>query len=231
MWGMVQPTRRSSSTSTGSAMSLPPSLASLDGVFNSVIALATNNVWAVGDYCVSSTCGTTHTLVAHWNGSTWSQVPSPNPSINSELFGIAAISPVNIWATGSEYAGESTPAGPLTENWNGFRWSVVPATSANSFTNTLRAVAAVPTGRMAWAVGDYQAGASGPSRKRSLSISRACCRSDTQTVSGASRRAKRLRRGRLAASPSRKQTYEKALDTHPDTSGRCSGSVCPNGLR
>jgi hypothetical protein len=146
-------------------MSLPPSLASLDGVFNSVIALATNNVWAVGDYCVSSTCGTTHTLVAHWNGSTWSQVPSPNPSINSELFGIAAIAPVNIWATGSEYAGGSTPAGPLTENWNGFRWSVVPATSATSFTNTLRAVAADPTGRMAWAVGDYQAGASGAFEK------------------------------------------------------------------
>ncbi len=147
--------------STWSAMSLPVSLTSLDGAFRSVVALATNNVWAVGYDIDPSSGAYTHTLVAHWNGATWSQVPSPNPGTDSALFGIAAVSSFSIWATGSEYGGGSTPAGPLTEYWNGCQWTVEPATSANSIANTLRAVAAVPMQNTAWAVGDYAAGATG----------------------------------------------------------------------
>jgi hypothetical protein len=41
----------------------------------------------------------------------------------------------------------------------------VPATSANSLDNTLRAVAADPARRKAWAAGDYQAGAVGALEK------------------------------------------------------------------
>lgn len=147
-----------------SVSSLPASLTSLNGLFNSVDALATNNVWAAGEYSDPST-GYIRTLVAHWNGSSWSRVPSPNPSTDSELFGIAAMSPTSIWATGSEYGGGFAPAGPLTEYWNGCQWSVVPATSANSLGNTLRAVAAGLGLSAPWAVGDYAAGATGAFEK------------------------------------------------------------------
>jgi hypothetical protein len=79
-----------------SVASLPSSFSGLDGPFTSVVAFATNNVLAVGWYCGPSTCGTVHTLVTHCNGSTWSRVPSPDPSNYSELFGIAAMSPTSI---------------------------------------------------------------------------------------------------------------------------------------
>ncbi|HEY4388878.1 MAG TPA: hypothetical protein VGN34_30885, partial [Ktedonobacteraceae bacterium] len=45
------------------------------------------------------------TLIEHWNGSTWSVVPSPSPGSSPAssfnfLNGIEALSPHNIWAVG-----------------------------------------------------------------------------------------------------------------------------------
>ncbi len=150
--------------STWSVASLPTSLTSLDGHFNSVGALATNNAWAVGDYYDLPT-NRNHTLVAHWNGSTWSPVPSPDGSTFDRFYGIAATSATSIWATGDQYVCGSGPAGPLTEYWDGCQWRVVPAASANSFDNTLLAVAAGPMLSTPVAVGDYQYGATGAFEK------------------------------------------------------------------
>ena len=61
------------------------------------------------------------TLILHWDGSRWSQVPSPNVSGGAnQLFGITAISANDIWAVGT--AGGA----PLAMRWNGSDWSVVP---------------------------------------------------------------------------------------------------------
>jgi len=58
-----------------------------------VAAMAANDVWAVGTYYASG--GPYHTLIEHWNGSSWSAVPSPP---GGSLFGAVAAN--NIWAVG-----------------------------------------------------------------------------------------------------------------------------------
>jgi hypothetical protein len=42
-----------------------------------------------------------NTLILHWNGTTWAQVPSPSPGDSSNtLWGVAATSASNAWAVG-----------------------------------------------------------------------------------------------------------------------------------
>src|SRR5439155_8234489 len=61
--------------------------------------MAANDVWAVGTYYASG--GPYHTLIEHWNGSSWNAVPSPP---GGSLFGVEAVSERsdanNIWAVG-----------------------------------------------------------------------------------------------------------------------------------
>src|SRR5262249_355882 len=98
-----------------------------------------SDVWAVGFYYN----GPRQTLVEHWNGSTWSVVPSPNPDMDDDtLNGVTAISSSDVWAVGA--AGTGT----LTEHWNGSVWSVVP----NPGTGDFAAVSAVSSSNV-WAVG------------------------------------------------------------------------------
>jgi hypothetical protein len=59
-------------------------------------------------------------LVEHWDGTSWSQVgsPDPNPNLSRNLRAIAAISASDIWAAGTVGI----------ENWNGTSWSLVSST-------------------------------------------------------------------------------------------------------
>jgi hypothetical protein len=85
-----------------------------------VTALSPTNVWAVGIGPGARRNSFPRATIVHWDGTSWSIVPSQNPKTNvsSGLGSIAAISANDIWATGSD-------AGPLVENWNGTNWSVV----------------------------------------------------------------------------------------------------------
>ena len=66
----------------------------------SVAAVSASNVWAVGFSTDSTT--TDHTLIEHWNGTSWSVVKSPSPGSGSDsLSGVAAISANNVWAVGA----------------------------------------------------------------------------------------------------------------------------------
>src|SRR5438067_982720 len=81
-------------------------------------AVAAHAVWAVGDYYSSS--GSVQTLVEHWNGSTWSTVPSPNPGMGyNYLSGVGAVSAHDVWAVGNYAAGSSGADQTLAEHWNG----------------------------------------------------------------------------------------------------------------
>jgi hypothetical protein len=64
----------------------------------------------VGDYISSGPGDPTLTLVEHWNGTAWTQVPSPNPSGDNELDGVAATSASNAWAVGFY-----SPSGPTLQ--------------------------------------------------------------------------------------------------------------------
>jgi hypothetical protein len=115
-----------------------------------VAATSATDAWAVGDYINNS--DTAHqTLIEHWNGIAWKQVPSPNPSSTySVLFGVTATSPTNAWAYG-----EFNPipgAKPLIVHWNGTTWKQVP--SPNPGAAVLAGITATSSAN-AWAVGGY----------------------------------------------------------------------------
>src|SRR5439155_2016741 len=68
-----------------------------------VVALSANDIWAVGEY-IDSSGVYRRTLVEHWNGTSWSVVPSPNGS----LHGVAAVASNDLWAVGYRQNRNST---------------------------------------------------------------------------------------------------------------------------
>jgi hypothetical protein len=102
---------------------------------NAVTALAPNNVWAVGfsTPVAPPKEAATLTLIEHWDGTSWTVVPSPNVGPNSEfqsnnLFGITAISSTDIWAFGSSFlANGSGNQQTLLMHWDGNAWSIAPS--------------------------------------------------------------------------------------------------------
>ena len=69
-----------------------------DNFLNGVAATSAGNAWAVG----SAANGVMDlTLILRWNGTSWTQVASPNPGSSNDLNGVAASSPSNAWAVGS----------------------------------------------------------------------------------------------------------------------------------
>lgn len=133
-----------------------PNVANSDNHLIAVAALSNANVWAVGNaFALSSQ--TTTTLIEHWNGSSWTIMPSPSPGESGNgLLGVAYIGSNDIWAVGfqqSQISGQIT----LIEHWNGSAWSVVPSpnsTTPNASADALYGVAAVSTNNV-WAVGSY----------------------------------------------------------------------------
>jgi hypothetical protein len=99
------------------------------GGFYAVATLGTSNAWAVGNYPVTSHPRTDKTLVEHWNGTSWTAVPSPNAagSATNVLHGVAALGPADIWAVGWYYPTGSLVTETLIEHWNGSSWQVVPS--------------------------------------------------------------------------------------------------------
>jgi serine/threonine-protein kinase len=109
-------------------------------VLNGVTVLSASNAWAVGAVINHSS---EKTLILHWNGTAWTQAPSPSPgSIVNEPFGVAATSANDAWAVGSSGGG-----GDIL-HWNGTAWTQVPSPASI----LLKGVAAVSADN-AWAVG------------------------------------------------------------------------------
>lgn len=117
-----------------------------------VAAVATNDVWAVGEYA----SGADQTLVVHWNGSAWSVVQSPNvPGSYSFLRGVSVVSARDIWAVGYSWSSTSGYR-TLVEHWNGSTWSIVTSPNPGPATNQLNGVATSPNS--VWAVGLMDSG-------------------------------------------------------------------------
>ncbi len=124
-----------------------PNASSYDNTLLSVAAVSANNVWAVGNYTVSSDGGysfSSHTLVEHWDGTSWSVVTSP--SGGSWLTSVTAVSSSDVWAVG----GTSNQA--FAMHWDGSSWSVVSTpTVSQSWFNSVTAISSSDI----WAVGAY----------------------------------------------------------------------------
>lgn len=117
-----------------------------------VAVVSSNDVWAVGSTAGKNTGDTT--IAEHWNGSTWSAVPTPNgPGGGSDLFAVTAIASNNVWAVGQLFAASTNNT--LVEHWDGSSWTIVPSPNAGTSNNQLFGVSAFSAGDV-WAVGYYR---------------------------------------------------------------------------
>jgi hypothetical protein len=122
-----------------------------------VAATSSTDVWAVGYYHHNGS--RFHTLVLHWNGTSWTHMSSPNPgTTNNLLTGVAAISSHNAWAVGYHYTGTGGFS-TLILHWDGVSWKRVtsPSPGDSTFYNILNGVAAVSSTNV-WAVGAHNEG-------------------------------------------------------------------------
>ncbi|HEY6410371.1 MAG TPA: hypothetical protein VIY29_23210, partial [Ktedonobacteraceae bacterium] len=121
----------------------------------SIAALSDKDVWAIGTYANSA--GQFQTLTEHWNGTTWSVVPSPSPgALNNMLSGVTVVSATDAWVVGSYFINpdpDTSHTQTLIEHWNGTKWSVVSSPNPTLRTNVLHDVVAVSANDV-WAVGN-----------------------------------------------------------------------------
>ena len=96
------------------------------GQFAGVAALSPSNAWAVGQTGASSEGTGQRTLIEHWNGTSWTRMPSPNVGTVSVLRAITIVSAGNAWAVGSYIAADGTNR-TLALHWNGRTWTVAPS--------------------------------------------------------------------------------------------------------
>lgn len=141
--------------------SAKPAGAKLDFSLWSVDAASADSVWAAGSYTYYAPNGnhTTHTLVLQWDGTKWSQVPSPSPGGSrhaSYLYGVAAQASGDVWAVGRY--GRHGRGLPLALHWDGDAWHVVPSHGMPTAGNVqLNAVASTAPNDV-WIAGtDYSA--------------------------------------------------------------------------
>jgi hypothetical protein len=102
--------------------------------------------WAVGT-AVSQ--GTTRTLTEHWDGSSWTVVPSPDPGRDSFLTSVRAASRASIWAVGFVTSGNERKT--LILHWSGTRWERVASPSPGRDSELFGVH--VASAHDAWAVG------------------------------------------------------------------------------
>jgi hypothetical protein len=118
--------------------------------------VSASDVWAVG---ARKNDNERLGLVQHWDGASWSVVPSPSPHSRYRSVTLADVSAVtarDVWAVGSYYAGARRSDDTLIEHWDGRRWSIVdgPVLSGIDRLTGVDALAADDV----WAVGSFTHG-------------------------------------------------------------------------
>lgn len=90
------------------------------GQLQATAVIADNDIWAVGfSDQVSAPPVVDSTLAEHFDGTSWSIVPTPPlPSGNAQLQGVAGAASNDVWAIGF------SPSGTLVEHWDGTSWSI-----------------------------------------------------------------------------------------------------------
>ncbi|MFG0315983.1 MAG: hypothetical protein ACF8XB_01825 [Planctomycetota bacterium JB042] len=107
-------------TGSGFVKTTPPQVNTDGQNLNAIAALSKNDVWAVGG---SKAGGSTiERYLCHWDGSSWTHVPSPKPGLKHEFFDVAAIAPNDVWASGEQVRNDGSYA-HLLMHWDGSAWS------------------------------------------------------------------------------------------------------------
>jgi hypothetical protein len=118
-----------------------------------VVAISPANAWAAGEVSSSTSPVGGGTLIEHWNGTSWSVVPSPTPGFEPQIVGIAARSASDVIAVGDTLPTENGgPEQDVILRFNGTSWS--NDTAGGSMQGFLLAAAAAPGGAQEFAVGN-----------------------------------------------------------------------------
>src|SRR5215471_7562870 len=119
----------------GKGLHVVPSPVINNSCLSGAAVIASTDMWAVGDIGSGSGSGCNpfqivgegggpfQTLAEHFNGTSWSVVPTP--ALNAALSGVAGAAGNNVWAVGDQAAGSSNNT--LIEHWDGTSWSVTPS--------------------------------------------------------------------------------------------------------
>ncbi len=124
----------------------PTSSASSIYTFLATAAVSSSDIWAVGLAANASPDHANMPLTAHWDGSSWNVINTPNNGAENALQAVTAISSNDVWAVGGVEG-----MAPLIEHWDGGSWSLVPGPTASA---TFYDIAQVPNSHQLWAVGD-----------------------------------------------------------------------------
>ena len=129
------------------------SLHDVDGV-------SSNDLWAVG-YRLNHPEGVRQSLILHFDGSSWSTVPTPS-ALDATLESVVALASNDVWAVGWKFSLELLWHVPFALHWNGSAWSEVPIPSPSPQGGRLFGVAAI-SGTNVYAVGHSNASGGIPS--------------------------------------------------------------------
>lgn len=134
---------------TTSPLTYPASYATdLQSVASSITSVSATNAWSVG-YYIATHLGSTYsnrTFTAHWNGTKWNMVISPNLSTtlhNNELVSVTSRGANDVIAVGRYFP---TPYDQtLVMQWTGKAWAVMASANVSTQHHSLEGVAMLPT--------------------------------------------------------------------------------------
>ena len=136
----------------------PPVPGADGGGFFSVSCVAGTDCWAVGTIIDQTGSGNpTGTLIEHWDGTSWSIVPSPDPTgtgvVGGILQSVSCTSPASCMAVGNTVDGNGTNLSQLIEHWDGTAWNIVTGGSTGQPYDQLSRVQCLSASDC-WAVGN-----------------------------------------------------------------------------
>lgn len=123
---------------------------------NGISAVSATDIWAVGYYDDATNSNNPALLTEHYNGTSWSQVTAPMPSVSgknavSQANGVDAIASNDVWMVG--FSNNRTGNGlTLAELYNGTSWSIVATPNGSGLNSELVAVSGIASNDV-WAAG------------------------------------------------------------------------------
>jgi hypothetical protein len=132
-----------------------PTMGTLGSPVNAMAAITDHDIWGIGDW--DDSAGNFQTLAEHWNGTTWTIVPSPDnggaegSGDSSGILGATAVNTNNVWGVGAYFDGSANQT--YTMQWNGTAWATVASPNVGTGNNVLNAAGKVPDTNDIWAVG------------------------------------------------------------------------------
>jgi hypothetical protein len=119
-----------------------------------VTAVSANDVWAVGIF-KPNTGPTEEALTMHWDGTSWSVVPTPKAQEwGRTLNGVTAVAANDVWAVGYiDYDPNHFDFDTLILHWDGTQWTRVSSPTPTSSSELVEVAAR--SANDIWAVGRY----------------------------------------------------------------------------